>query len=99
MFNKSLEYYNKVPKSSDLWIVSVEERAWARVRLGQFNKALSDAATLRSPVFKHISSPETHYLNGYINLAICDYKAVFKNTEIFKKHHSSKILSLEDNIN
>lgn len=95
MFKSALHYFKKVPKSSDLWYLSVEERAWAKVRMGQFDRALADAATLLSPVFRHISTPETHYLYGYINLAICNYKNVFKNTSLFKKRHTTRIAALE----
>ncbi|MCB0421990.1 MAG: hypothetical protein KDD61_13415 [Bdellovibrionales bacterium] len=95
MFKSALMYYNKVPKTSELWLMAVEERAWSKVRLGQYDQALADTATLLSPVFSHISSPETHYLYGYINLAVCNYKNVFKNTELFKKRHVARISALE----
>jgi len=95
LWKKSLLAYKKVPTSSDLWITSVEERTWAKLRAGLYNQALADVVTLQSPIFSRVVSPEAYFVSAYAKHAVCDYKSVFKVSERFKKNSRHRIEHLE----
>jgi len=94
-YKTSLQYYLMIPKTSEHWLTSVEERAWARVLLGEKNQAVADSLTLMSPLFSDVVSPEAYYLSAYVAHQICDFDRVFNIIETFKKHGKAKIVELE----
>lgn len=95
-FEKATEYYTQVPKSSDFWFESVEERAWAAIREGNYAKALGDATTLTTPVFTPLIGPEPYFMAAFSGLKICDYPMIFKFSEKFKKRFKSTSAGLEE---
>jgi tetratricopeptide (TPR) repeat protein len=94
-FDKALEAYLKVPKTSPLWLSSVEERAWARTHLNQVNEAIADSHILMSPIFSDIVSPEAYHFSAYASHQICDFNRVFKIIDKFKIQNRSKIANIE----
>lgn len=94
-FDAAIDWYKKVSKGSDSWLLSKEEQAWAYIRVNEPNEAVAQLETATSPVFTAISGPESDFLNSFVNLMICDYSKVFKITKNFKKKHKKKIVGLE----
>lgn len=92
----ALKAYNQIPKSSSLWIESVEERAWIHLRQNDFDKALGESITLLSPALAPLVGPESYYLANFLSLKACDYPRIFKNSETFKARHSSRLKDIED---
>ncbi len=91
----ALASYALIPKSSMLWIESVEERAWAYLRKDDFDKALGEAVTLLSPALAPLVGPESYFLANLMALKACDYPRVFKNSDAFKKRHRNHIVDLQ----
>lgn len=92
----ALNAYNQIPKSSSLWIESVEERAWAHLRRDDFDKALGETVTLLSPALAPLVGPESYFLANLMSLKACDYPRIFKNSELFKQRHRNRIVELQD---
>lgn len=94
-YDLALKAYNRISKKSDLWLSSVEERAWAKIQLGQINGAIADTKTLLSPVFLDSVGPETFFLSSYVAHQVCDFATVFKITDTFKTKSKDRIVHLE----
>ncbi len=97
-YKKSLEHYNLISKNSNQWLNSVEERAWAKIYLGQMNEAIADSHTLMSPLFRDVVSPEAYHLSAFTAHQVCDFTRVFKVIEDFKKISVTKIKEIEKQI-
>ncbi len=94
-FSQAIKSYTLIPASSDFWLDSVEERAWAHTRQGQFERALGDLQTVTSAVWSSQVSPETYVLSTFVSLKICAYKDVVKKIELFKKRMLPRVDALE----
>jgi hypothetical protein len=92
----ALESYAQIPKSSMLWLESVEERAWAHLRRDDFDKALGEATTLLSPALAPLVGPESYFLTNLLALKACDYPRIFKNSDSFKKRHRARLVELQN---
>tara|TARA_B100000749_G_scaffold280223_1_gene275439 strand:+ start:142713 stop:143690 length:978 start_codon:yes stop_codon:yes gene_type:complete len=91
----SIKYYNRVPKSSDLWLESIEEKAWAYLRAGDFSKSMEQTMTLLAPVFDQHVNSEVYYLSAVNRYFVCDYEGVFKTIAQFKERYRDRIRDLE----
>jgi hypothetical protein len=91
----ALDAYAQIPKSSMLWIESVEERAWAHLRRDDFDKALGESTTLLSPALAPLVGPESYFLTNLLALKACDYPRIFKNSENFKQRHRNRLVELQ----
>src|SRR5690606_6777572 len=92
----SMKAFDEIPKSSSLWIETVEEKAWNNLRADDFDKALGQSITLLSPALAPLVGPESHFLANLIALKACDYPRIFKNSENFKQRHSARLASLQE---
>jgi tetratricopeptide (TPR) repeat protein len=92
----AMNAFLEVPKSSSLWIETVEERAWTSLRKDDYDKALGETITLLSPALAPLVGPESYYLANLMALKVCDYPRIFKNSEIFKKRHSERLAALQE---
>lgn len=88
--------FNEVPKSSSLWIETLEEKAWTSLRSDDFDKALGQSITLLSPALAPLVGPESYFLANLLSLKACDYPRIFKNSETFKKRHTPRLTGLEE---
>lgn len=88
--------YDQIPKSSDLWIESREEKAWAYLRQKNYDKAVAEVTTATSPAFTALEGPEPYYLSNLISLRICNYPKIFKTGKRFKKVFGDKIVELQN---
>lgn len=95
-FAESIEAYNKVSKNSDFWLESVEEKAWAYVRMNEMDKALAQTKTLMSPVFNSVVGSEPFFLRSLAQLRICDYKGVFETNQLFKESQRARIKEMQN---
>lgn len=89
------EQFKQIPKSSSLWVESVEEKAWADLRRDDFDQALGEVTTLMSPALAPLVGPESYFLSNLMSLKICDYTRLFKTSELFKKRHRDRLVDLE----
>ncbi len=94
-YDKSLQFYKMIPRTSEHWLTSVEERAWVLVHLGKKNEAVADSLTLMSPLFADVVSPEAYYLSAYVAHQICDFDRVFNIIQSFKKNGRGTLVELE----
>ena len=92
----SLEAFHRVPKSSNLWIESVEERAWLHLRRFDLDKALGETVTLLSPALVPLVGPESYYLTNLLSLKACDFPRIFKTSELFKKRHTERLGAMQE---
>lgn len=92
----ALKYYNLIPKSSDLWLEAVEEKAWAFMKMKDYERALAQVKTLRAPVFAAQVGPEPYFLAGFANYKVCDYNAIFKILKDFKERFRTRLTELEN---
>ncbi len=93
-FEKARELYSQVPKSSDYWLLALEEQAWSYIREQRYEKALGMYHTLSTEAFAPQASPETYLIGAYAGLRICDYKLVFEVSRDFKKAFKPKLGAL-----
>ncbi len=92
----AMQAFLEVPKSSSLWVETVEERAWTSLRKSDFDKAVGDTITLLSPALAPLVGPESYYLANLMALKSCDYPRIFKNSEIFKTRHSARLAAIQE---
>lgn len=91
----ALAAFSQIPKSSSLWIESVEERAWTYLRKDDYDKSLSDSITLLSPALAPLVGPESYFLANLLALKVCDYPRIFKNSDNFKKRLKNRLVELQ----
>lgn len=93
--NEAIDSYSLIPKSSEFWLDAIEERAWAHLRLGNYDKARSDITTLLASTFKDYANAEAYVLAAITNLRICDYPQILKDSKKFKEWHLTRIREME----
>ncbi|WP_413293950.1 hypothetical protein ACLSU7_02335 [Bdellovibrio sp. HCB185ZH] len=94
-YSQALALYNEVPRGSDYWFQIVEEKGWAHFRQNDSEKALAQSKTLLSPQFAEVVNSEAYLLQSLAELKICDYKSVFKTTQMFKEKQRDRIASVQ----
>ena len=93
--NEAIDSYSLISKQSEFWLEAIEERAWAYLKLGNYDKARSDVTTLMAPTFKDYATAEVFVLAAITNLRICDYPQILKDNKRFKETHSERIQEIE----
>lgn len=66
-------YYGRIVRGSDQWLQSLYESAWSHFRLGEYERALGNLITLRSPFFEDEYFPEAMILEAVIYYENCRY--------------------------
>jgi len=87
--------YSKVPKKSDLWSLSLEERAQSYGRLKEYDKAVSDLVSVEAPLFNTTRSPEFYFVKGVTHLKTCNFEKVAESLTDFQIAMDPQIKSLE----
>ena len=82
--------YASIDKSSDRWAQAVEERAHAKAKAGDYNKAIADLTTLMSPVFVKSIGPEPNFIKALTYYRLCQYSKVIETLEKFKTNIKPK---------
>ncbi|MBX9767005.1 MAG: hypothetical protein K2X47_07025 [Bdellovibrionales bacterium] len=93
--DKAIDYYKKIPRTSDYWLEAVEERAWAYAKQKKYDDAKGDLQTLTAPLFASHLGPEPYLLQGFVDLKTCDYKGVFETLKLFKERYQKRSERLE----
>lgn len=91
----AIQGYDSISKSSDYWLESIEEKAWAHLRQGHGHDAIADLQTLMTPSLAPQVGPETYFLASFSNLKICDYKSILKLHNEFKTRYKDRITALQ----
>ena len=86
--------YNLIDKSSDRWVQAVEERAHAKAKSGEYNRAIADLTTLMSPVFEKNLGPEPYFIQALTYYRLCQYNKVIETLEKFKANIKPKAAAL-----
>jgi len=86
-YDKSILYFNKIPRFSQQWLDGVFESSWAYLMKGDYAKALGNLVTLRSPSFYKAFYPEKYFIEAVIYYNNCDYKTTKKIIKGFLKEY------------
>jgi hypothetical protein len=92
---KAILTYSKIPKNSDFWLESLEERAWTYLKMGDFEKALADLKSATHPALSAQVGPESLMLSAFISLKTCAYKDALEKVNLFKERMLPKVTALE----
>ncbi len=84
-YSEAIQNYSLIPPSSDFWLESLEEKAWAFTSLKDYEKALAELHSITTPIWSPQVGPETYMLSAFVSLKICAYKDVLKKIDHFKK--------------
>lgn len=90
----SIEYLNKIPKSSEYWFVAQEEMAWAYIRKGEPQNVLGTTKGLMIEGFDAYVGPESVFLRSIAQLKVCDYPGVMESIETFKRRYRDRAAAL-----
>lgn len=97
--SEAIEIYSKIPVSSDFWLDSLEERAWAHTRNKNYEKALGDLKSVANKVWAPQAGPETMMLSAFVSFKICAYKDVLDKVGQFKTRMIPRVEALEKILN
>jgi len=86
-YDRSILYFNKVPRFSMYWLDAVFESSWAYLMKGDYAKSLGNLVTLRSPSFYKEFYPEKYFIEAIIYYNNCDYKETNKIVKDFLKEY------------
>lgn len=90
----AIKYYDKIPKKSNYWFVTQEEKAWAYMRKGEPQNSLAISRTLVEPSFKNLAGPESFLVNSFASLKVCDYPKVMETIKAFPVHFKNYALNM-----
>ncbi len=93
--DQAINFYEKIPQSSDYWMEALEERAWTAVRKGDHNKALALVTTLTSDLLAPQIGPEPYFLKALLNYKLCHIVGVMEDFQLFKTRYQSREVELE----
>ncbi len=97
-FNEAIVVYKQIPSTSKFWVEALEERAWAALHIGDFERALSLYNTLSSQALSENVGPEAFLIGAIADLRICNYKGIFDDLKLFKERFRPRIQNLNKNI-
>jgi tetratricopeptide (TPR) repeat protein len=84
-FQKSIEYYEKVPRFSDDWYDSMFESGWAYFQDAKFGRALGMVHSIQSPYFDDRYRAESFVLKSTVYFQMCQFDRARKALESFFK--------------
>ncbi len=90
----AVQYYQKIPKTSDFWLEAQEELGWTYIRKGEPQNTLAVTQTITAKVFETQIGPEAVFLHSLAQLKICDYPGVVQTLNMFKDRFRPKAASL-----
>ena len=70
-YERALNLYNQVPKTSFLWPYLLLERAWANYKMEDYNRALGLLVTYKSPLLSNYFLPEADVLQALSYFKLC----------------------------
>lgn len=94
-FEAAQKYYDKIPKGSDFFPQSQEEKAWAFLKRGQPNDAVAVTQTLVNKTFSGQAGPETWFVRALGQLKVCDFGASLETLKDFTTEFKQRAIGLE----
>jgi tetratricopeptide (TPR) repeat protein len=92
--DEALKHYANIPKGSDFWLETIEEKSWTYLRKNNPEKAIGEITTALSQPFEALTGPESYFLSELISLKICDYPKILKTAQLFKERHKERLTEL-----
>jgi len=84
-WDKSVEFYRRIPRDSEFWHDALFEMSWAQMRGSQFRSVLSNFHSLHSPYYEDYYLPESVLLRSIVYLYICQYDEMGKTVNLFDR--------------
>lgn len=94
-FEAAQKYYDKIPKGSDFFPQSQEEKAWAFLKRGQPNDAVAVTQTLVNKSFAGQVGPEAWFVRALGQLKVCDFGASLETLKSFTTEFKERAIGLE----
>ena len=94
-FEAAQKYYDKIPKGSDFFPQSQEEKAWAFLKRGQPNDAVAVTQTLVNKTFSGQVGPEVWFVRALGQLKVCDFAASLETLKAFTAEFKVRAMGLE----
>lgn len=88
-------YYSRIERGSEQWLQSLYESAWSYFRQGQYEKALGNLITIRSPFFRDEYYPEALILEAVIYYENCRYPEARETIDEFQRRYGPLHEALE----
>lgn len=82
-FGRAIEFYAKVPRTSDVWLEAQFERAWSHFRGQDTNGALAMLHNHQAPFFAERFDPEADLLRAYSLFLMCKFGQASQEMEAF----------------
>lgn len=84
-WDKSIEFYRRIPRDSEMWHDALFEMSWAQMRSSRFRSVLSNFHSLHSPFYEDFYLPESVLLRSIVYLYICQYDEMEKTIGLFDR--------------
>lgn len=94
-YEEAVGYYDRIPDTSEVWLDSLFERAWAYFQMGNYSRALGSIHTVSSPYFAEEFYPEVYVLKSVILFMNCHYDAALETIDPFYKEYYEVMKELE----
>ncbi len=82
-YGRAIEFYAKVPRTSDIWLEVQFERAWSHFRGQDTNGALAMLHNHQAPFFSERFDPEADLLRAYSLFLMCKFGQATREMEGF----------------
>ncbi|MGE3974898.1 MAG: tetratricopeptide repeat protein [Bdellovibrionales bacterium] len=93
-WERSIEFYRRVPRDSEMWHEALFEMSWAQMRSSRFRAVLSNFHSLHSPYYEDFYLPESVLLRSIVYLYICQYDEMEKTIGLFDRVYSPVLRNL-----
>lgn len=80
-YEKAMELYNSIPKTSYRWPFMLIEKAWTAYQLEDYNRSLGIIVTYKSPLLSSYFFPEAEVLSALSYFKLCLYGDSLKTIE------------------
>jgi len=84
-YGRAIEFYAKVPRTSDMWLEVQFERAWSHFRGQDTNGALAMLHNHQAPFFAERFDPEADLLRAYSLFLMCKFGQASSEMEGFEQ--------------
>jgi len=97
-YDRAIEHYQMVPRSSLDWHESLFERAWSYYMMGRLSECLAELESVTAPFFDHWYIPEPRLLRILVYYNLCKYDDGERMLEEFTTHHFPVQQKLKDSV-
>ncbi len=98
-FASAMDAWDRIPISSEYWVDSVFEKAWAYYMVEDLPRALGNIHTINSPFFEEQYYPESLVLKAVIYFTLCQYDYAQQTVEAFVNEYQPIYDSLQGYLN